>query len=76
MLRGHSERRIGDADAALLGLHGGSNSTTFAPLTPVSRERAVKDVLGEKGYTSLERNNGAWWLRNLSPDAPAPTKQP
>jgi hypothetical protein len=39
-------------------------------------ERAVKDVLGEKGYTSLERNNGAWWLRNLSPDAPAPTKQP
>lgn len=39
-------------------------------------ERSVKGVLGEKGFTSLERNNGAWWLRNLAPDAPAPTKQP
>lgn len=36
-------------------------------------ERAVKGVLGEKGFTSLERNNGAWWLRSLAPDAPAPT---
>jgi len=39
-------------------------------------ERSVKGVLGEKGFTSLERNNGAWWLRGLAPDAPAPTKQP
>jgi hypothetical protein len=41
-------------------------------------ERSVKGVLGEKGFTSLERNNGAWWLRNLAPDAPSPTttKQP
>jgi len=41
-------------------------------------EKSVKAVLGEKGFTSLERNNGAWWLRSLSPDAPSPTatKQP
>jgi hypothetical protein len=40
-------------------------------------ERAIKGVLGEKGFDSLERNNGAWWLKNLSPDKPAATtKQP
>lgn len=39
-------------------------------------ERAVKGVFGEKGYTTYERNNGAFWLRSLSPDAPAPTRQP
>lgn len=40
-------------------------------------ERTVKGVLGEKGFTSLERNNGAWWLRSIAPDAPtATTKQP
>ena len=36
-------------------------------------ERSVKGVLGEKGFTSLERNNGAWWLTSLAPDLPAPT---
>ncbi len=39
-------------------------------------EKSVKAVLGEKGMTSLERNNGAWWLRNLAPDAPTPTAKP
>ena len=41
-------------------------------------EKSVKAVLGEKGFTSLERNNGAYWLQSLAPDAPAPTalKQP
>ena len=36
-------------------------------------ERSVKGVLGGKGFTSLERNNGAWWLTSLAPDLPAPT---
>lgn len=39
-------------------------------------ERSVKGVLGEKGFTSYERNNGAYWLKGIAPDAPAPTKQP
>ena len=39
-------------------------------------ERSVKGVLGEKGFSSYERNNGAYWLKGISPDAPAPTKQP
>ena len=39
-------------------------------------ERSVKSVLGEKGFTSYERNNGAHWLKGIAPDAPAPTKQP
>jgi hypothetical protein len=39
-------------------------------------ERSVKGVLGEKGFTSLERNSGAWWLRSIAPNAPAATKQP
>lgn len=39
-------------------------------------ERSVKGVLGEKGFTSYERNNGAYWLQGIAPDAPAPTKQP
>ncbi len=37
-------------------------------------ERSVKGVLGEKGFTSLERNNGAWWLKSIAPDAPVATK--
>lgn len=36
-------------------------------------ERSVKGVFGEKGYTAYERGNGAFWLRSLSPDAPAST---
>jgi hypothetical protein len=39
-------------------------------------ERSVKGVLGEKGFTSYERNNGAYWLKGIAPDAPTPTKQP
>jgi len=40
-------------------------------------ERSVKGVFGEKGYSSYERNNGAYWLRGLSPDpAPVPTAKP
>ena len=39
-------------------------------------ERSVKGVLGEKGFSSYERNNGAFWLKGIAPDAPAPTKQP
>ena len=39
-------------------------------------ERSVKGTFGEKGFTNYERNNGAYWLRGIAPDAPAPTKQP
>lgn len=39
-------------------------------------ERSVKGVLGEKGFSSYERNNGTFWLKGIAPDAPAPTKQP
>ena len=39
-------------------------------------ERSVKGVLGEKGFAGYERNNGAYWLKGIAPDAPAPTKQP
>lgn len=39
-------------------------------------ERSVKGVLGEKGFSSYERNNGAYWLKGIAPDAPSPTKQP
>ncbi|MFA6543489.1 MAG: hypothetical protein WCS99_03635 [Limisphaerales bacterium] len=39
-------------------------------------ERSVKNVFGEKGFSSYERNNGTFWLKGIAPDAPAPTKQP
>lgn len=54
------------ADQRTAALHGIRDET----------ERSVKGVLGEKGFTSYERNNGAYWLKSISPDAPAPTKQP
>ena len=42
-------------------------------------ERSIRGVFGEKGYASYERNNGTWWLNNISRDpanAPTPTKKP
>jgi hypothetical protein len=35
----------------------------------------VKTVFGEKGYSNYERNHGAYWLNNLSPDSPVSTKK-
>ncbi len=32
-------------------------------------ERTVKTVFGDKGYASYERNNGAFWLKGIAPDA-------
>ncbi len=37
-------------------------------------ERSVKGVFGEKGYANYERNNGAFWLKAIAPDAPVAAK--
>lgn len=55
-----------------------SNEQRTAALRAIREEteKSVKGVLGEKSFTNLERNNGAWWLNSLSPDAPVATKKP
>ncbi|MFM8471103.1 MAG: hypothetical protein ACKODH_14255 [Limisphaerales bacterium] len=55
-----------------------SNEQRTAALRAIREEteKSVKGVLGEKGFTNLERNNGVWWLNGLSPDAPVATKKP
>lgn len=35
-------------------------------------ERSVKNVFGEKGFTTYERNNGTFWLKGIAPDAAVP----
>ncbi|MEY4199978.1 MAG: hypothetical protein RLZZ265_1718 [Verrucomicrobiota bacterium] len=35
-------------------------------------ERSVKNVFGEKGFTSYERNNGTFWLKGIAPDVAVP----
>ena len=35
-------------------------------------ERSVKNVFGEKGFTTYERNNGTFWLKGIAPDVAVP----
>ena len=58
------------------GFHGSLGSGSALRGIRDETERSVKGVLGEKGFTSYERNNGAYWLKGIAPDAPTPTKQP
>ncbi len=35
-------------------------------------ERAITATFGQKGFDSYQSQQGAWWLKGISPDAPTP----